>query len=599
MKIATLVIVIVIVVTLLPCTTRISAHPLSASPGLNSQGGDITIINARVWTGDPDDPWKESITVRDGKIVALDDEKPAGEVIDAEGRLVVPGMWDSHCHPHVPFVLISPEAPMLQGARSVEAVQERLRNYVKEHPEDKYPRMFGWLSSIFKDGVKPTRQLLDEVVSDRPVFLSHSSGHIFWANTKALEVAGILESDPPDAPSTARIERDPETGLATGLLEETEFAGTDGLLLRSVEKVGPLSPDMQALALYYLLAEYPKVGITGVWTKDGNANITLLYRTLLENDALPVRAVLDTLYTTYSDMSEFEAVAALAEEIANDESLPPGFLRADAVKLLLDMIPSSHQSWFFEPYADGIGGSGMPVFDMEDFEAQVLEADRLGLQVNFLSIGDRAVHEALNILERVEEVNPPRDRRHILEHADFIIDEDIPRFREIGAIVSMNPIGAYPDMDYQGTMRDLMGEERLNEEFERWKDLIEAGAVVVNGSDFPLAPMDPMVGMHILVNGTDINGQPEGGLWPDKQISVEDALRTYTVNAAYAAFNEDRLGQLKVGYDADFVMLSEDILDPSFDTSKLAYVKAALTVLNGHVVHEDFSDTEKTIEFGK
>jgi len=594
-KIIVLVVAVLLLAGVLAYHYRWSLISYISSPGINSRGGDITITNARIWTGDPDDPWKTSMTVRDGKIVAMNADEPAGRVIDAEGRLVVPGFWDSHTHPQTPYVLFSYKAPMLFDCESVDDVQKKLKEYVEAHPEDRYPRLWGWMDKIFKDGQKPTRQMIDAVVSDKPVYLVHHSGHAHWANTKALELAGVLENDPPNMKGTGIIERDPETGLATGFLSETELASTHGILLESVKRLEPLSFDEMVAVQTYILNMYSKVGVTGIWTKDGDLEITRIYEQILRNDALPVRAVLDHLYTWFSDKDDLERYAEWAREVAEADDLPKGFLRADGVKLLIDM---PYHMWMFEPYANRPDFSGHAVFDHEEMRKQVLEADRLGLQVNLLVLGDRAVHEGLNLFEEAIETNPPRARRHTLEHADWVKDSDLPRIKELGAVVIMNPIGLYPDMDFQQLVVEQLGEERTYNSYEPWRKYIDAGAVVVMGSDFPLAPMDPLLGMHILVNGTDINGQPEGGLYPHKHLTIEEALRTHTTNAAYAAFEEDRLGMLKEGYEADFVVLSDDILAPDFQKENLWKVKVQLTVFNGHILHEDFSDAEKVIEFG-
>ena len=588
-----LIVIISIIVGFLIYHYRYSIYALLTSRGLNYEGGDITITNARIWTGDPKDPWKTSMTIKDGKINDMNSDNPEGKIIDAEGRLIIPGFCDGHCHPQTPFVLISPEAPLLFKAKTPEEVLELLKKYVEDHSEDKYPRMFGWMSAIFKDGQKPTRQMIDEVVSDRPVYLVHHSGHEHWANTKALEIAGILKETPPEIPNKGNIERDSVIGLATGYLSETELGSTHGILLNTVEKVGPFSFKEKVLMQRYILEMYSKVGVTSIWTKDGDTNMTLIYEQILKDDALPVRAVLDNLYTPWCKMEDLKTFKNIADELENSD-LPKGFLKADGVKLILDLPV---HAWMFEPYADSTDWYGYSLFEIDSFRLQVVEADRLGLKINLLIMGDRAAFEGLNAIEHAMQVNPPRERRHTLEHAEYIRNEDIPKIKKLGVIVVMNPIGSYPDMEFHKGLKKHIGKERLDSLYQRWKDLIEVGIVVVQGSDFPLAPMDPLLGINIMVNGTDINGNPEGGLWPHKQISIEEALRTYTTNAAYVSFDENRLGMLKQGYEADFVMLSENILEDSFNPKRLNKVKVMLTVFNGHIVYEDFTDKEKEIVF--
>lgn len=369
------------------------------------------------------------------------------------------------------------------------------------------------------------------------------------------------------------------------------------MLLRAVRKGEPLPPPAQALVLRYILEDFAKYGVTAIWSKDGDLGISRIYEELLRYDSLPVRAILDFCHTPFHGHADLARYAERNAEI-RAAGLPEGFLRADGVKLLIDMPTDTHQAWLFEPYADGKGDSGFPVFGADERWWQTREADALGLTLNYLAIGDRAVHEALDLVERLRREGPPRFRRPSVEHAEFVRDDDIPRFKALDVVPIFNWIGAYADPPYQVKFEALMGRERIARRYQRWKDLMAAGATVANGSDFPLGPADPLCGMHVMVNGTDLKGEPKGGLWPHKQIGIEQALRTYTVNGAYARGEELKSGMLRPGYDADFVILAENILAPGFDCHGLPWVKVNATVMNGHVVHEDFSAKDKVIDFG-
>lgn len=567
-----------------------------APAGFNSEGGDITITNARIWTGDKTRPWADAVTVKDGKIVALDARSPQGRVVDAGGRLVVPGLWDAHTHPHAPYVLNSPEAPTLFGAKSPEEVLERLREYVEEHPEDKFPRMFGWMSTLFKDGRKPTRQEIDAVVSDRPVYLVCNDGHSHWANTKALELAGVLEKDPPDMRGDGYIQRDPKTGLATGYMEETEYASTAGVMLNAVKKLRPYTLEQEASIQRVILDEYSKVGVTSIYAKGGYPEITDVYEYLLANDRLPVRATLNNMYTPYSKLSDIAVFKERADKLTA-AGHPSGFLRADVLKVFID-LPKKGWIWMHEPYADG-SGSGKPAYPLEDFTAQVLEGDKLGLQVNVSVYGDKALTKTLDVFERVMKQNPERERRHTVEHGEYVQPSDIGRYKKLGVIASMNWLESYPDVGFQQQLQDTMGKTRQDTIFQHFRDIWDAGAIITDGGDFPLGPMDPMVAIQVLTTGKDIYGKPDKGLWPEKTLTVEEALIAKTANPAFANFSEDRLGKIKKGYDADFVVLSGNILDPGFDKAQIAWVKSILTIMNGHVTHEDFTDAKKEIDFQK
>jgi len=565
------------------------------SEALNTTGGDLTITNARVWTGDTKDPWKGGITVRGGVIAAMDTSKPAGQVIDAGGRLVVPGFWDGHTHPHTPYILLSLGGPSLLQAGSVREVLDILRAYVQDHPEDKYPRLMGWRSSLFKEGDKPTRQMIDEIVSDRPVYLVHYSGNIHWANTRALQIAGILEKPAQELRGPGHIERDPQTGLATGYLEETELASTLGYMLNTVKEVQPLTFEQQVDAQHAIFQRYNRVGVTSIWTKDGTIDITRIYERMLREDRLPVRAVLNCLFTPFHERDYLKDIRDRGKELADvDEGR--GLLRGSSVKLIMDLVPEAHQAWLFEPYSDGHEGEAKPVFPIEEMREIASAADGLRLQMNMVTIGDRAVHEGLNAYELAARHNPEWIRRHTLEHTELITDEDLQRFAGLGVTADFNPMVSYPEEGHMEHLEGLFGAERLETRYHRWKDLMEAGAVVAAGSDYPLVPMDPFLQINVMVNGTDVFGNPPGGLFPRQHLTVEQALRVYTVNPAYGTWQEDSLGMLKEGYKADFVVLSQDILDPAFDKGQLVQTKVNLTVFNGHVVHEDFT-AEKHFEF--
>jgi predicted amidohydrolase YtcJ len=577
------------------CTLRQRLSLYLPSRAVNARGGDLTIRNARIWTGDPQQPWANALTVRNGRIASMDADKPAGRVYDLQGRLVVPGLWDAHAHPQAPYVLFSPEAPTLFGCKTAEEVLDRVRQYCAAHPEDKFPRFFGWMDDVFPDGRKPTRHMLDSIVSNRPVYLVHNGGHAHWVNTRALELAGALEHDPPGLKGDGRIHRDPDTGLATGFIEETEYAATHGLMLNAFKKVRPYSLEEMALLQRAVLEEYPKAGVTAVWTKDGDADITRIYERIYRDNALPVRAVLDTMFTYYSVIEDLDAIAARAREMER-AGVDRDFLRADVVKLYID-LPEKGWKWMFAPYADNPADSGKPAYPLEFFQQQMDRADCLGLQINVSVYGDRALHECFNAFAKTYRANPPRPRRHSVEHGEYVQDADLPRFRELDVTASMNPDVSYPWPAYRDMLYESIGADRLEHTYQRYRELVDAGARVVNGSDYPLFPMDPLLGMHTIVTGTDLHGQPPGGVWPHKRLTIEEALRTYTTAPAEAAFMEDRLGKLLPGYHADFVALSEDILAPDFEPLRLAGVKAALTVLNGHVLHRDFSNKPKVITF--
>lgn len=586
---------IIVIIAVISYFLRWNIYFWYTSKGINEKGGDVTIMNAKIWTGDSSDLWKTSMTIRDGKIIAMNADKPVGKVIDAKGKLIVPGFWDAHCHPHSPFILTSPEAPTLFGAKTVKDVQDRLAEYVKNHPEDKFPRLFGWMSAILPEGQKPTRQMIDEIVSDKPVCLVHHGGHSHWVNTKALEMSEALEKDPPDMKGDGKIHRDPNTGLATGYLQETEYAATNGLMINLFKKIKPYSFEEMVIIQQYILDEFTKVGVTSLWAKDGDLDNTKIYEKLLESNSLPVRVCSDNMFTYYQEIPDIKKINDYWEKIKSS-NLPKNFLRSNILKVYID-LPVAGWKWMVDPYVDDSTNYGKPAWEMDYLKKQIYNADKLGMQINVSVYGDKGVREILNLFEEMYKTVPQRDRRHMLEHSEFIQDTDYPRYKQLGIIASNNPIISYPDEGFQKTLITHFGDKRLSDIYNRYDKLIENGALVLSGSDFPIAPFDPLIGIHILVNGTDINGKP--GLFKHTPITIEQALYTYTVNPAYANFAENHIGKLIPGYDADFVILSDNILLPDFPKERLAKVKVNLTVFNGHILYEDFTDKEKVIDFTK
>ena len=524
---------------------------------------DRIYVNAKVWTGDPAAPAAEAFAIRGDRFVAVGKSSevralagPDTIVTDLEGHRVVPGFNDAHWH------LPARRDARLDNAESVEVIQQRLRDYAATLPADAWVTGRGWTPADFPDNTAH-RRYLDAVFPDRPVVIRDRDGHQVLANTRALQLAGVIRSTP-DL-EDGQIVRDAD-GEPTGLLKEAAAS-----LVRKL--LPPLTADDTYALLVDEVAAASSLGLTSV------QDATDVGLTEHERAAV-VRAIReDKLLVRYRAAVPLEkdtTAEQLAGYVSMRDTMRGSLLTHGIAKGMLDGTVDAKTAAMLEPYVGG--GTGMPMWSQDDLNRTVAAYDRAGLQVQLHAIGDRAIRMSLDAYEHAAKLNGPRDRRHRVEHVEVPASADLPRFREFGVIASTQAIFATPDASTLQNYVPLIGPERSSRA-QAFRLFDEAGAVQAFGSDYPVYPMDPLLGIYTAVTRQTQAGTPAGGWHPANRISVEAALAHYTRDAAYASFEEDVKGTIVAGKYADFVVLSRDIL--AIPPAAILETRVLLTVMGG------------------
>ena len=549
-----------------------ASWPVPGSPPARPQAADILLWHGRVYTSNPAHPWAEAVAVRAGRIVAVGTDAqmselrgPGTRLIDLGGRMAMPGVIDSHIH----FLegSLSLAQLSLDDAGTLDEVKRRIREYAAAHPHRAWLVGHGWYYPVFRP--LPTKQILDELVPDRPVALTCYDGHSVWVNSKALALAGITRETPD--PPNGIIVRDSKTGEPSGVLKE------DAQEL--VEHVIPEPAHIEKLAaLRRGLTLANRHGLTSVLNATGSLEEMALYDELRRAGELTVRMRTAMVLDPNQKLDE-QAFAAFegARSRFHDEWVSAGLIKA-----FMDGVVESHTAAMLAPYADDLKASGALKFTPEQFRDDVVALDRRGFQLMTHAIGDRAVRVTLDAYQAAQEANAPRDRRFRIEHIEIIAPADIPRFGRLGVIASMQPYHAYPDTDTTVTWADAIGRERLPWSFA-WRDLVVGGARLAFGSDWPVVSLDPFIGIQNAVTRQDDRGQPAGGWVGRQKVTLEQALAAYTRGAAYAEFADGERGSLEPGKFADLIVLSQDLFRANpLDISK---TRVELTMVGGKIVY--------------
>jgi predicted amidohydrolase YtcJ len=530
------------------------------------EAASLVVTNARVWTGNPDQPWAEAVAVRGETILAvgtspeIDRTVADGtEVIDAGGAMLVPGFIDSHVH-------------FLDGGSTIASVQlrdaatpaeftRRIANFAAKSGPGEWITGGTWDHTNW-GGELPRRDWIDAVTPDNPVWVMRLDGHMGVANSRALELAGV-DADTPDV-AGGEIVRD-ERGAPTGVLKDNAMS----LVVDTMPEPSDAQYDaFLDAAMRYVASE----GVTTVHDMfNGTANS---WRGL---DTYRRARSDGRLITRIYSMMPLAHWQRLAEDIERN-GRGDDWLRTGGVKGFMDGSLGSHTAAFLEPYTDTPGDSGFLLHSLEDLRAWILAADTAGLQLNIHAIGDKAIRDLLDIFAAVVAENGPRDRRLRMEHAQHIHPGDIERFAGQGVIASMQPYHAIDD----GRWADgVIGAERSATTYA-FRSLIDSGAHVAFGSDWYVAPASPLEGIYAAVTRRTIDGANPGGWIPGQKIGVEEALRAYTVEGAYASGEEDRKGALKPGMLADMVLLDRDIT--GIPPEPIRDAEVIRTIVGGQVV---------------
>ena len=524
---------------------------------------------AHIYTVDATRPMAEAFAVDGGRIVAVGTEADVASGREGWGRLdfgrqtVVPGLIDAHGH------LMGLGLSLLQadlvGTISKADVIDRLRAFEATLASGDWLTGRGWDQNDWADGEPfPTRADLDAAFPDRPVWLSRIDGHADWANTAALRAAGL----DPDAPAPS----DPDGGQvlrdASGRLTGVFVDAAAGLVERAVP---PLAPDDYAEALRRAFARTTRFGLTGVHEAGIPMDLFPLYQAAIAAGAFPIRV--------YAMITPDE-IAAFCETYPEMLTDPSGRLVARALKLYADGALGSRGAALLAGYSDDPGNHGLLMRDPAALQAVVTEAMRCGLQVSTHAIGDRGNREVLDAYAAALSETGGGPGRHRIEHAQIVALEDIPRFAELGILASVQPTHATSDMPWAETR---LGPDRLRGAYA-WRRFADAGVRLALGSDFPVESADPLLGFYAAVTRQDAAGQPVGGWTGNQALTRAEALRGFTLDAAYAGFMEDEVGSLEVGKRADFVVLSQDLM--RVPPEEILATRVVATYLDGVAVYE-------------
>ena len=535
---------------------------------------DRILVNARIWTGWQERPEAEAIALRGERIVAVGDEAQVRRLADSTtrvedlgGRRVVPGFIDCHVH----FIdggryLLGVD---LHEAASEKEMAARLDQVASRLPAGSWILNGNWDHERWVPARLPSRESIDPVTPDHPVYVSRLDGHMALANSLALSLAGI-RSDTPDPPGGA-IDRDPKTGELTGILRDAAMSLLD-------EVVPPPSREQDDAAMTAALAQAAELGVTSIHHMSSAAPGSLTFADLETLRRFHLRGDLTVRVYALTPLTLWEDLRSEIRRSARGDA----WLHIGGLKGFMDGSLGANTAYFFAPYLDRPDTRGLlgpELFPPGAMVERILGADSEGLQLAVHAIGDQANDMLLGYLAEAGVRNPARARRPRVEHAQHLRAADIPRFGREGVIPSMQPYHAIDDGRWA---EKRIGSERCRTTYA-FRDLIDAGARLAFGSDWPVAPLDPLLGVYAAATRRTLDDRNPGGWIPEQKISVAEALRAYTRDAAYAEFAEREKGVLRPGYLADLVVLSRDILE--IPPEEIAQARVEMTVVGGRTVY--------------
>lgn len=526
----------------------------------SSNQADALYVNGNIWTGDSSNPTATVMAIKEGKIVYVGSDAAAFDAtvkIDLGGRMVVPGFTDNHTHFLSAGYALS--SVKLKDAMTKDEFIRRIGDYCKQHPGDAWIKEGSWDNENW-GGELPSKEWIDSVSGDHPIFISRYDGHMAFANSKAMQLAGVNVNTV--SPAGGVVVKNAK-GELTGCFKDQAMS--------LIDKAIPAPSETELETYYKAAAEHAlERGVTQVCdmgSYGGWADLETYRRVANKNNAL-IRMYSFVPLATWSRLDSF-----VQKNGRGDDMVKWGGLKG-----YVDGSLGSTTAWFHQPYLDDPTSHGLTITDTTDLRNWVLGADKAGLHVAVHAIGDRANDFILSVYAEAQKANGSRDRRFRVEHAQHIQLGAIPNFANQQVIASMHPYHLYDDGIWASKRLD---EGRLRGTYA-FKEMIDGGVRVTFGSDWPVAPVDALYGIYAAVTRQTGDGKNEKGWYPAQKISVEDALKAYTINNSYASFMGGKTGILKAGAYADFAVLEQDLR--KIDPVQIKAVKVISTVLNGKEV---------------
>ena len=520
---------------------------------------DLAVVNAKIYTVDSRMPQAKALAVKGGRLVAVADDVsayigPSTRVIDAKGAAVIPGLIDSHAH--MESLGFQMETFDLRNVKTIDEVAAIVHKTAASKKPGEWVQGRSWDQTNW-GGKFPTAESLTNAAPEHPVFLTRIDGHAAWVNRKALQLAKITRET--KDPAGGKIERDAK-GEPTGILIDH----AQGLVSRVIPP--PSSEDNKRRTML-AAKECARVGITTVHDAGIDAQDLSSYRALIKEKSLPVR-----IYAMIG------GEGTMWREYLNRGPEIGDWLTVRSIKLMADGAMGSRGAAFFQPYSDDPGNTGLMMLKPEDIERVSRDAVKHGFQVNTHAIGDRAIRVTLEAYGKaLEKVNG--DRRFRIEHAQAVALPDFALFKKWNVIASMQSTHATSDMRWA---EERLGPDRVLGAYAPQR-FLKIGVEVANGSDFPVEDPNPLLGFYAAVTRQDVNGFPEKGWYPEQRLTREQALYSWTYAGAFAAFEEKTKGSLTPGKLADFLILSEDIMQ--VEPLRIPKVRVKMTVVGGEIVH--------------
>jgi len=523
---------------------------------------DIVIKNARIFTSDNKNPKANAVAIKGNRIIYVGDDAIAEnycndktQIIDAKKRTLTAGFIDSHVH-LLSGATWSGYADLIE-VHSKDEFINKLLDYTNNNPDEEW--VIGRRAHY---EIVSTRQDLDAIIADRPVYIRSADAHTGWANTKALEIAGILYEGKEIGPY-GTVVRD-ENGVATGELRERDA------MKAVLDVIPPQSEDRIRIQLKQAADAFNRSGITSIHNMNGDMKDLMVYAAAEDSGDINLRVYVPFEVKHGTNESDLQEAVAMA-------NIQGDFVRGGSVKFFMDGVWESYTACNIEPYADDPDIKVRPTFTHEHFVRMASACDKLGLQIAVHCCGDGAVRHTLNGFDAVQRSNGSRDSRHRIEHVEVCHPDDMPRFNELGVIASIQLTHAPLSLETCGIALQRLGEKRLPY-WQPWRDLINNGAKLALGSDWTVVPFDPMTHLHRALNREKLSPAST-----DQRLTMEECILGYTRDAAYVEFKENEKGQVKEGYLADLVLFSQDLFE--IDPKDLLDVKAVMTMVNGKIVH--------------